>query len=67
MAAAVKAVAAELHNTPAVCRRSYVHPALPEAFVDGTFHHRWDAGPSRPARSLTVDERRLLDFLAPPA
>jgi DNA topoisomerase-1 len=33
----VKAVAAELGNTPAVCRKSYIHPAVLAAFVDGEF------------------------------
>jgi len=35
-AAAVKEVAEELGNTPAVCRKSYIHPAVFEAFEDGT-------------------------------
>ena len=32
---AVAAVAERLGNTPAVCRKSYVHPAVIDAFVDG--------------------------------
>jgi DNA topoisomerase-1 len=31
---AVKAVAARLNNTPAVCRRSYIHPAVIDVFVE---------------------------------
>lgn len=34
--AAVKVVAAELGNTPAVCRSSYIHPAIIDAYLDGT-------------------------------
>src|SRR5690348_3091220 len=34
--AAIKATAQSLGNTPAVCRRSYVHPAIIEAYLDGT-------------------------------
>lgn len=34
--AAVKEVAAELGNTPAVCRASYIHPAMIDAYLDGT-------------------------------
>jgi DNA topoisomerase-1 len=34
--AAVKAVSAELGNTPAVCRRCYVHPEVLDAHLDGT-------------------------------
>jgi DNA topoisomerase-1 len=33
--ACIKQVAARLGNTPAVCRRCYVHPAVIEAFTDG--------------------------------
>ena len=32
---AVKEVAARLGNTPAVCRRCYIHPAIVRAYVDG--------------------------------
>lgn len=32
---AVKAVAEKLGNTPAVCRKSYIHPAVIEAYFDG--------------------------------
>ena len=32
---AVKAVAARLGNTPAVCRRCYIHPAVVQAYLDG--------------------------------
>ena len=32
---AIKAVAKELGNTPAVCRKAYVHPAVLEAYLDG--------------------------------
>ncbi|RYX83774.1 DNA topoisomerase IB [bacterium] len=33
---AVKAVATRLGNTPAVCRKSYIHPAIFEAYLDGS-------------------------------
>lgn len=35
VAAAVRAVAAKLGNTPAVCRRSYIHPVVFDAFEAG--------------------------------
>ena len=35
MSAAVKQVAAALGNTPAVCRKSYIHPAVANAFLAG--------------------------------
>ena len=32
---AVERVAARLGNTPAICRRSYVHPEVLQAYLDG--------------------------------
>jgi DNA topoisomerase-1 len=36
VAAAIGAVAMQLGNTKAVCRRCYVHPAVLEHYLDGT-------------------------------
>ena len=33
---AIENVAARLGNTPAVCRKCYVHPAVTDAYLDGT-------------------------------
>jgi DNA topoisomerase I len=33
---AVEKVARHLGNTPAVCRRCYIHPAILDGYVDGT-------------------------------
>jgi len=33
---AVKKVATHLGNTPAICRRSYIHPAVLDGYMDGT-------------------------------
>ncbi len=33
---AVEAVAGVLGNTPAICRKSYIHPAIADAYVDGS-------------------------------
>jgi DNA topoisomerase-1 len=33
---AIEKVATELGNTPAVCRKSYVHPEVVDAYLDGT-------------------------------
>lgn len=33
---AVKSVARHLGNTPAVCRKSYIHPAVLESYLDGS-------------------------------
>jgi DNA topoisomerase-1 len=37
MSAAVKKVAAALGNTAAVCRKSYIHPAISDAYLSGAF------------------------------
>jgi DNA topoisomerase-1 len=57
------AVSRDLGNTPAVCRASYVHPRVIEAYEDGTLPERWNAVDARGSRVLTADERRLLAFL----
>ena len=38
---AIKDVAEQLNNTPAVCRSSYVHPEVIEAYVDGSLLGIW--------------------------
>jgi DNA topoisomerase IB len=38
----VKQVAAELRNTPAVCRKSYINPAVFEAWRSGAIHETFD-------------------------
>ena len=53
----VKEVAAELGNTPAVCRKSYIHPRVMEAFVGGCLPA------ARAGRGLSVDEMRVLRLL----
>jgi DNA topoisomerase-1 len=60
----IQQVAAQLGNTPAVCRKCYIHPAVIESFLRGDLH----AAPASPAprRSVTrlgIDEHRALDFL----
>ena len=37
LSAAVRQVAAALGNTAAVCRKSYIHPAIEEAYLKGAF------------------------------
>lgn len=38
---AIKEVAAQLNNTPAVCRRAYVHPEVIQAYLDGDLVPAW--------------------------
>ena len=61
----VKQVAGRLGNTPAVCRKCYIHPAVLAAFEDGTMHPKLDSLASRPPRGagLDADERLTLAFL----
>ncbi len=40
VAEVVKSVAARLGNTPAVCRKSYIHPSVIEAYMDGSMLDR---------------------------
>lgn len=59
--AALSQVAARLGNTVAVCRKSYVHPKIVEAFLEGKLHSPRAAG--KAPRALTPAERRLMAFL----
>jgi DNA topoisomerase-1 len=56
-------VAADLGNTPTVCRASYVHPRVLETFATGELHDAWEVTPPRRAR-LTLEERRTRALLA---
>jgi len=63
--AAVAQVAARLGNTPAVCRKCYVHPAIVESYFDGeltrTLGKRGD--PDLAEGDLAGEEARVLRFL----
>jgi DNA topoisomerase-1 len=64
--AAVKHVAAELGNTPAVCRRSYIHPAVVTAFEEGRTLATLTRGRFSRLRRTGL-ERVLLRLLEAPA
>jgi DNA topoisomerase-1 len=65
--AAVKRVAERLGNTPAVCRKSYIHPAILEGYLDGsmlhTLHDLAEDTLSADADGLDQEERALLALL----
>ena len=65
--AAIKVTAQSLGNTPAVCRRSYVHPAVTEAYLDGSLIPKLDEwkGKARANAScrLRLTEAAVLRFL----
>ncbi|HJQ94812.1 MAG TPA: DNA topoisomerase IB [Acidimicrobiia bacterium] len=58
---AIDTAADALGNTRAVCRASYVHPAVPEAFSAGTLFEAWRS--SRSSRLISRAERTLLRVL----
>jgi DNA topoisomerase I len=65
--AAIKAAAQHLGNTVAVCRKSYIHPAILDAYLDGTLIPTLEkltgmAKSNQPVH-LHVDEVILLEFL----
>jgi DNA topoisomerase-1 len=61
--AAAEAVARQLGNTPAVCRRSYIHPDVVQLHLDDRLAGLWEVGPSRASSRLLREERRLLHVL----
>jgi len=58
--AAIKNVAAELGNTPAVCRRAYVHPVVVNAYFEGSLQP--EAG-VRVQGELSEEEECVLKLL----
>jgi DNA topoisomerase-1 len=56
----IREVASDLGNTPAVCRKSYVHPAVIDAFIAGELK----LNRQRPPEGLSTDEAAVLRFLA---
>lgn len=56
----VRAVAELLRNTPAVCRRCYIHPAVLDAFEAGALA---TLAVSRTPRGLRVDEAAFVALL----
>ncbi len=61
----VKEVADELGNTPAVCRKCYIHPAVLTAYMDQTRLDRWSKvrAAAKAKRGLGAEESALLGFL----
>jgi DNA topoisomerase I len=57
----VKQVAAELRNTPAVCRKSYINPAVFDSWRSGSIHRKIDG--KLAAASPRKAETLVLEFL----
>ena len=60
VSSAIKEVARELGNTPAVARRAYVHPIVVNAYLEGYLQP--EAEP-KPDAGLTEEERCVLNLL----
>jgi DNA topoisomerase IB len=58
IAEVVKQVAAQLRNTPAVCRKSYINPAVFDSWRSGSIHQNIDgkltAASARKAETLVL-------------
>jgi DNA topoisomerase-1 len=63
---AIEAVAARLGNTTAICRKCYVHPAVLDAYMDGSMlqvvRRRVDRALADP-RGLTAEETSVMTLL----
>ena len=67
VAAAIGAVALQLGNTKAVCRKCYVHPEIVQAYLDGTLLDSLSRtvrrGSPRSLQHLPPEEAAVLSFL----
>ncbi len=65
---AVEAVAGLLGNTPSVCRKCYIHPAIFDGYLDGSLldglKQRADAALGNAASGLTAEEVAVTAFLS---
>ncbi len=65
--AAIKSVACRLGNTPSVCRKCYIHPAVLEAYLDGdtidSANRKLDREIAEHTTALRDEERALVDLL----
>jgi DNA topoisomerase I len=61
--AAIDQVADHLGNTRSVCRNSYVHPAVVEAYLDGSLARRWQRPVGERPNRLSVSEKRTVRLL----
>jgi DNA topoisomerase I len=67
MVQAIKAVASRLGNTPSVCRKCYIHPAVLDAYLSGSnlefAKRKLDREIAEHAHALREEERRLVTLL----
>ena len=64
--AAVETAARKLGNTPSVCRKCYIHPAVLDAYLDGSMKDAFASSvgtkPSSP-HALDADEQAVMELL----
>lgn len=64
MLAVIDTVAADLGNTRAVCRSSYIHPLFMESFLDGSITSLWNDASKQPRiKGMEKDESTALHVL----
>lgn len=67
LVAAIEAVAKKLGNTPAVCRKCYVHPEVLDSYLEGTLvetlRQRAESAISKSLRGLSSEEAAVLGLL----
>ncbi len=65
---AVEAVSQMLGNTPAICRKCYIHPAIFDGYLDGSLlealKRRADDQLAQPGSGLTAEEAAVTAFLS---
>jgi DNA topoisomerase-1 len=63
----IKDVASQLGNTPSVCRKCYVHPAVLDIYLNGgmeaAFRRKMQRELSKSSKSLQKEERALMHLL----
>ncbi|MPZ22781.1 MAG: DNA topoisomerase IB [Dehalococcoidia bacterium] len=62
VAQAVEAVSRRLGNTPTICRKSYIHPEVIDAYVDGSMLETFASNP-RKLRELSREEAAVAALL----
>ena len=60
---AIKSVAQDLGNTPAVARKAYVHPVVLNAYLEGSLEPEAGVAETKPPDGLTDEEQCVLDLL----
>jgi DNA topoisomerase-1 len=64
---AIRRVAQNLGNTPAICRKSYIHPYILESYSSGEMNGQLKCQPQdecdTESTSLSAQERAVLAFL----